>query len=89
MSNWVVNRAVGATNVLIQGNTFYSLRTGTYLNPNSTGQVLNNIIYNTKGGILVDRSTFTISGNAWGTPPNEFDIVLLAGTAFGPPYDLL
>jgi hypothetical protein len=92
MSNWVVNRAVVAqannmTNLIVQGNTFYSLRSGMYLNPGTTGNISNNVIYNTKGGILIDSSTFELLGNSWGTPPNEFDIVLLAGTAFGPPYD--
>lgn len=94
MSNWVVNRALvsqanNADNLLIQGNTFFSLRSGMYLNPGTTGNVVGNTIYNTKGGILIDRSVFVIEENSWGFPPNEFDIVLLAGTTFGPPYDPL
>jgi len=91
MSDWVVNRAVvsqGATsNVLLEGNTFYSLRTGMYINPNTTGAINNNVVYNTKGGFLVDGAFTTFMGNSWGTPANEFDIVLLAGTTMGPPYD--
>lgn len=93
MDNWVVNRAVvsqvGTTNVLLEGNTFYSLRTGMYINPNTTGEINNNVVYNTKGGFLVDRAFTTFVGNSWGTPANEFDIVLLAGTTMGPPYDNL
>jgi hypothetical protein len=93
MSNWVVNRAVvsqgGLTGILIENNTFHSLRTGMYINPNGTGAINNNVVYNTKGGFLVDRAFTTFNGNSWGIPANEFDIVLLPGTTFGPPYDNL
>ena len=58
-----------------------------YINPNTTGEINNNIVYNTKGGFLVDRAFTTFNGNSWGIPPNEFDIVLLAGTTTGPPYN--
>lgn len=92
MSNWVVNRAVvpqGGINFTVEGNTFYSLRTGIYINPNVIGTINNNVVYNTKGGFLVDRAFTTFLGNSWGNPVNEFDIVLLAGTTTGPPYDNL
>lgn len=93
MDNWVVNRAVvsqvGTQNVLLEGNTFYSLRTGMYINPDTTGAINNNVVYNTKGGFLVDRAFTTFFGNSWGTPPNEVDIALLEGTTTGPPYDNL
>ncbi|WP_233414515.1 right-handed parallel beta-helix repeat-containing protein [Thermaerobacillus caldiproteolyticus] len=91
MSGWVVNRAVvsqnNVSNILLENNTFYSLRTGMYINPNTTGAINNNVVYNTKGGFLVDRAFTTFSGNSWGIPINEFDIVLLAGTTTGPPYN--
>ncbi|QPA33135.1 right-handed parallel beta-helix repeat-containing protein [Anoxybacillus caldiproteolyticus] len=93
MSGWVVNRAVvsqnNVSNILLENNTFYSLRTGMYINPNTTGAINNNVVYNTKGGFLVDRAFTTFSGNSWGIPINEFDIVLLAGTTTGPPYNYL
>ena len=93
MENWVVNRAVvsqvNTQNVLLEENTFYSLRTGMYINPDTTGAINGNVVYNTKGGFLVDRAFTTFEGNSWGTPPNEFDIVLLEGTTTGPPYDNL
>lgn len=93
MDNWVVNRAVvsqvNTQNVLLEENTFFSLRTGMYINPDTTGAINNNVVYNTKGGFLVDRALTTFTGNSWGTPPNEFDIVLLPGTTSGPPYDNL
>lgn len=92
MANWIVNRAVvpqGGINFTVEGNIFYSLRTGIYINPNVTGAINNNIVYNTKGGFLVDRAFTTFLGNSWGNPANEFDIVLLAGTTTGPPYDNL
>ncbi|MGG1290583.1 hypothetical protein ABE218_04200 [Bacillus smithii] len=91
MSDWVVNRAVvpqvNVANLIVENNTFYSLRTGIYINPNVTGAMNNNVVYNTKGGFLVDRAFTTFNGNSWGIPANEFDIVLLAGTTMGPPYD--
>lgn len=91
MDNWVVNRAVvpqvSIQNLLVENNVFYSLRTGIYINPNVTGLISGNTIYNTKGGLLVDRALIVIDGNSWGIPANEFDIVLLAGTTTGPPYD--
>ncbi|AGC68550.1 hypothetical protein Cst_c15640 [Thermoclostridium stercorarium subsp. stercorarium DSM 8532] len=91
MDNWVVNRAVvsqvNTQNVLLERNTFFSLRTGMYINPGTTGEIRDNVVYNTKGGFLVDRAFTTFVGNSWGTPPNEFDIVLLPGTTTEPPYD--
>lgn len=43
-SNWVVNRGFvtqgSATNLLVRSNIFYSLRQPTYLNPNSTGIIM-------------------------------------------------
>jgi hypothetical protein len=94
ISGWVVNRAVvsqnNVSNISLENNTFYSLRTGMYINPNTTGAINNNVVYNTKGGgFLVERAFTTFIGNSWGTPINEFDIVLLAGTTMGPPYDNL
>lgn len=60
-----------------------------YINPGTTGAINNNVVYNTKGGFLVDGATTTFLGNSWGVPANEFDIVLLVGTTTGPPYDNL
>lgn len=90
MSNWIVNRAVvpqGSINFTVAGNTFYSLRTGIYINPNVTGEINNNTVYNTKGAFLVDQAFTTFLGNSWGIPPNEVDIALLAGTTQGVPYN--
>jgi len=92
-SGWVVNRGfvtqpLSTTNLLVQHNVFRSLRQAAYLNPSTSGSILNNIVYNTRG-IIVDGAEFTISGNSWGNPENDIDIVLLAGTAAGAPYDPL
>lgn len=93
MSNWIVNRALvsqgGLSGMLITNNIFYSLRTGMYINPNGTRDINNNIVYNTKGGFIVDQAFTTFLRNSWGTLPNEFDIVLLAGTTTILPYDNL
>ena len=88
-SNWVVNRGFvtqsNATNLLVRDNVFYSLRQPAYLNPGSTGIIMNNVTFNTRG-FVVDQAIFEFSGNSWGIPENAVDIALLAGTT-GAPYD--
>lgn len=92
MSNWVVNRGFvtqsNATNLLVRDNVFYSLRQPAYLNPNSTGIIMNNVTFNTRG-YVVDQAIFEFSSNSWGIPENAVDIALLAGTTTGTPYDPL
>ena len=89
-STWVVNRGFvtqnNITNLLVKNNIFYSLRQPAYLNPNSTGIITNNIVFNTRG-YVVDQAIFLFSGNSWWIPTNAVDIVLLAGTKVGAPYD--
>ncbi len=91
-STWVVNRGFvtqGAiTNLWVQNNIFYSLRQPAYLNPNSTGWITQNVVFNTRG-FVVDGAVFLFSGNSWGVPENAVDIALLVGTQVGPPYDPL
>ena len=91
-STWVVNRGFvtqgGATNLLAQGNIFYTLRQPAYLNPGSTGFIIQNVAFDTRG-FVVDQAEFLFSGNSWGVPENAVDIALLAGTAAGAPYDPL
>ncbi|WCK56778.1 right-handed parallel beta-helix repeat-containing protein [Aneurinibacillus sp. Ricciae_BoGa-3] len=93
MINWVVNRAVvpqanNANNLIVKGNNFHSLRTGMYLNPGTNGNITNNVVFNTKGGFLVDNASFVLQGNSWDNPANEFDIVLFASTPCNSPlYD--
>lgn len=91
-STWVVNRGFvtqgSATNLLVRDNIFHTLRQPAYLNPNSTGTIMNNVVYNTRG-YVVDRSIFVFSGNFWGISENAVDIALLAGTVTGVSYDPL
>ncbi len=91
-STWVVNRGFvtqnNSTNLLVRNNVFYSLRQPAYLNPNSTGIIMDNVTFNTRG-FVVDRAIFLFSGNSWGIPENAVDIALLAGTKTGDPYDPL
>lgn len=91
-SAWVVNRGFvtqgNATDLLVQGNIFHSLRQSAYLNPGSTGSIVFNVVYNTRG-YVVDQALFLFSGNSWGIPENAVDIALLSGTASGAPYDPL
>ena len=91
-STWVVNRGFvtqgNATNLLVRSNIFHTLRQSAYLNPGSTGTIMNNVAYNTRG-YVVDQAVFVFSGNSWGIPENAVDIALLAGTTTGAPYDPL
>ena len=91
-STWVVNRGFvtqnNSTNLLARGNIFHTLRQPAYLNPGSTGTIMHNVAYNTRG-FVVDQAIFLFSGNSWGIPQNAVDIALLAGTALGAPYDPL
>ena len=91
-STWVVNRGLVAqlniANLLVRNNIFHTLRQPAYLNPNSMGTIMDNVVYNTRG-YVVDRALFIFSGNSWGIPENAVDIALLAGTTTGAPYDPL
>lgn len=91
-SGWVVNRGFvtqgDVVNLRVQENILFSLRQAAYLNPNSTGNIINNVVYNTRG-FVVDQAIFVFSGNSWGSPVNAVDIALLVGTQAGPPYDPL
>ena len=91
-STWIVNRGFvtqgNATNLLVRDNVFHTLRQPAYLNPGSTGTIINNVVYNTRG-YVVDQAIFLFSGNSWGLPANAVDIALLAGTTTGAPYDPL
>lgn len=91
-STWVVNRGFvtqgNATNLLVRDNIFHTLRQPAYLNPGSTGTIMNNVVYNTRG-YVVDQAIFLFSGNSWGLPANAVDIALLSGTTSGAPYDPL
>ena len=89
-STWVVNRAFvtqsNTMNLLVRNNIFHTLRQPAYLNPNSTGTIMDNVVYNTHG-YVVDQAVFLFSGNSWGIPENAVDIALLVGTKTGIPYD--
>lgn len=92
-TDWVVNRGFvtqigNMTNLTVESNIFYSLRQPAYLNPNTTGHIVDNVVYNTRGWV-VDSAVFVFSGNSWGSPENAVDIALLVGTIAGPPYDPL
>lgn len=89
---WITNRGIvtqgNTTNTLIDNNIIYSLRQAGYLNPNSSGYITHNVVYNTRGWV-VDQALFEFSGNSWGSPANAVDIALLSGTTSGVPYDNL
>ena len=87
MSGWVGNRAVvtqgGIQGLSMTGNTFHSLRSGAYLNPNGSGTIAGNTVYNTKGDFLIDNANFTFEDNRRGpaVQPSEWGFVVFAATA--------
>lgn len=91
-STWVVNRGFvtqgNTTNLLVRNNIIHTLRQAAYLNPGSSGTIVYNVVYDTRG-YVVDQASFLFSGNSWGIPENAVDIALLSGTASGAPYDPL
>lgn len=91
-STWVVNRGFvtqsNVVNLIVQDCIFYFMRQPAYLNPNSTGYIVDTEVYNTRG-YVVDGAIFVFSNNSWGIPQNAVDIALLVGTPTGPPYDPL
>lgn len=93
MEKWIANRAIVAKenvqNLLVEDNVFHSLKTGIYVNPKVTGMINRNFIKNSTDGLVVDRALIVIDGISLGRPPNMNDIVLLAGTTPGPPYEKL
>ncbi len=66
------------TGVNISDNTFNNLRQPAYVNDNSTGQINNNYVNETRGWVLVANTNFTFNGNTWGT--NAVDIAFIPGT---------
>lgn len=55
-STWVVNRGVvtqnGVVDFTFRNNVFYSLRQPAYFNPNSTGKVIFNTVFDTRGYVV-------------------------------------
>jgi hypothetical protein len=87
MSGWVGNRGVvtqgGVTGLSVTGNTFHSLRSGAYLNPDGSGTIAGNTVYNTKGDFLIHNANFTFEDNRRGpaAQPSEWGFVVFAATA--------
>ena len=88
-STWITNRGIvtqgSTTGNWIDDNILYSMRQAGYFNPNSSGYVTHNVVFNTRGWV-VDGATMQFSGNSWGEPENAEDIALLSGTTSGVPY---
>ncbi|MBK7259941.1 MAG: right-handed parallel beta-helix repeat-containing protein [Ignavibacteriae bacterium] len=65
-----VSRAIvvsgGHSGMLIEGNTFHSLRQPMYLTGPTTGLIKNNYTYGTKGWVL-EGGDVTFTGNTWGS----------------------
>jgi hypothetical protein len=71
--------AGGLTGILIDGNTFQSLRQPAYVNNNVGGTIANNFTEITKGWVVVTDCNLTFTGNTWGTGANVnyYDIALI------------
>lgn len=70
----IISRAFEATGglsgLLIQNNTIHTLRQGAYINPGTTGSILNNNLSGTKGW-NIDGAIITFNGNTFGEPQNQ------------------
>ncbi|WP_445154927.1 right-handed parallel beta-helix repeat-containing protein [Arthrobacter sp. Hor0625] len=89
MSSWVANRGVvtqgSITGLTLSNNNIYSVRSGAYLNPNGSGLIEGNTLYNTKGDFLIDNANFSFQDNRSGDPamPSEWGFVVFGGTERG------
>jgi hypothetical protein len=75
----------GISGLSVRGNTFHSLRSGAYLNPDGTGTITGNTMYDTKGDFLIDNAAFSFTGNRAGNPDmrSEWGFVVFTGTNAG------
>ncbi|MCK9368423.1 DUF5011 domain-containing protein [Candidatus Dojkabacteria bacterium] len=69
----------GLSGLQIEGNTIYSLRQPGYFTGPTTGNIVNNYVYGTKGWVM-EGGDMTFTGNNWGTgaQANVYDIAILA-----------
>ena len=69
------------TGIQILGNTVYNTRNGIVIRYGNTAVINDNVVYDTKGGImnytssLADAAQRTMLGNSWGVTHNQWDIV--------------
>lgn len=68
-----------AIDVVIEGNTFSSLRQPAYINNNATGVIENNTVSGTRGFVAHADSEFNFIGNTFSG--NTADIVIIGGSA--------
>ncbi|MBS3768345.1 MAG: right-handed parallel beta-helix repeat-containing protein, partial [Candidatus Cloacimonetes bacterium] len=84
------------TTATVEDNTVYNLRTGMVARYGCSVTYTNNLVYNTKGGImnytnsLDDDDDYTITGNSWTAPDpqyshNQWDIVWNSGGSYSDP----
>ncbi len=76
-----VSRAMEAsavTGLTVSGNTIHSLRQPAYFNP-ASGVVTGNVVYNTRGWVVVSNANLDFNDNAWGDGalPNYYDIAII------------
>ncbi len=82
----------GITTFDISNNTISSVRNGIAIRQNNTGTIDQNIIFNTKGGVMNYTSSFAdadnrvITNNNWTDIHNEWDIVWNSATYGFPDY---
>jgi hypothetical protein len=71
--------AGGLAGLQIEGNTIHSLRQPGYFSGPTTGNIVNNYVYGTKGWVI-EGADMTFTGNTWGTGVNAnvYDIAILA-----------
>ena len=76
--------ASGVSNITISNNQISKVRSGLLLATNTTGSILDNLIDDTKGSLIIrSNNGYLLSNNAYGTQGNEWDIVFLENVVSG------
>lgn len=72
----------GLSGLVVSGNTFTNLRQPAYINNGASGSITENYVTGTRGWVVEKASTFSFSGNSWGTNSNgtiPLDIAIIPG----------
>lgn len=67
------------TGLNIHDNIIYNLRQPGYINNNVTGNIANNLVYGTRGWVVLSDCAVNFTGNQWGSgaTANYYDIAIL------------
>lgn len=72
----------GLTGLNIHDNKIHNLRQPGYINNNVTGNITNNLVYGTRGWVMLSDCNINFAGNQWGSgvTANYYDIAIINAT---------